>query len=395
MDEKREFIAEWEKAEASIAELCRHFEISRETGYKWLKRYEQSGAVGLEEWSRAPHKHPQQMSREQRERILEVRQAHARWGPRKLRAHLQRLTPAQRWPSASSIGALLQREGLAHPRRKRHRTPPCTQPLAHAQAPNQVWCADYKGWFRCGDGTRCDPLTISDAYSRYLLRCRAVEKSDEIRARMIFEAVFREYGLPDGIRTDNGPPFASPAPAGLSRLSIWWIRLGIRVERIEPGHPEQNGQHERMHQTLQQETAQPPQSNLSRQQDAFRRFEQEYNQVRPHEALGYRTPAELYVASARPYPYQLPELEYATGMYQRRISSAGEMKWNARNTFISKVLAGEMVGLQEVQDHLYEVYYGPLLLGWFDSAEAGFVADCAPHWPSAKVKADPPTGGSQ
>jgi putative transposase len=212
------------------------------------------------------------------------------------------------WPAASSIGELLRREGLAHPRRKRQRIPPCTEPLQHAQAPNQVWCADYKGWFRCGDGTRCDPLTTSDAFSRFVLRCQEVERTDELRAHMVFEAVFREFGLPDRIRTDNGPPFATPAPAGLSRLSIWWMHLGIRHERIEPGHPEQNGRHERMHQTLKQETAAPPQANLRKQQEAFRKFEREYKWERPHEALGYRTPGECYVASARPYPERLPEI---------------------------------------------------------------------------------------
>jgi putative transposase len=237
------------------------------------------------------------------EAILRLRRGHPRWGPRKLRAYLQARQPQRRRPAASSIGALLSREGLS----QRRRTPVYSEPLAHAQAPNQVWCADYKGWFYCGDGTRCDPLTITDACSRYLLRSRAVAKTDGVEAKAVFEAVFREHGLPEAIRTDNGPPFASPAPAGLSRLSMWWLRLGIRHERIAPGCPEQNGRHERMHQTLQQETASPPASNLRRQQETLARFQREYNEERPHEALGYRTPASLYAASARVYPSRLPE----------------------------------------------------------------------------------------
>jgi transposase InsO family protein len=380
VDERKEFILEWRKGEESVSDLCRCFGISRETAYKWIKRYQLEGEAGLIELSRAPLHSPQQMSEGIQETILDLRQEHVRWGPRKLRAYLQRHQPEQNWPATSSIGDLLRREGLAHPRRKRRRTPPYTQPLAHAVAPNQLWCVDYKGWFRCGDGSRCDPLTISDACSRYLLRSRAVDKTDEVRARGVFEAVFHEYGLPEAIRSDNGPPFASPAPGGLSRLSIWWIRLGIRHERIEPGHPEQNGQHERMHQTLREETADPPEADLRKQQEAFRRFEHEFNHVRPHEALAYRTPADVYVPSARPYPVKLPEIEYPDGMLQRRVSSAGELTWKNQDTYLSRVLAGQNVGLLEVDEHLFEVYFGPQMLGWFDNAELCFVADRAPRW---------------
>jgi len=290
------------------------------------------------------------------------------------------------------MGALLEREGLTHPRRPRRRTPRYSEPLAHAQAANQVWCADYKGWFYCGDGQRCDPLTISDAFSRYLLRCRAVPKTDGMQAHAVFEAVFREHGLPEAIRTDNGPPFASKAPAGLSRLSMWWLRLGIRHERIEPGHPEQNGRHERMHQTLKQETASPPRGNLRQQQQAFQRFQREYNEERPHEALEYRTPAEFYAASARVYPSRLPELEYVPGVHLRRISQQGSVKWKGGRAFVSEVLAREQVGLLEVEEDFLEVYYGPLLLGWLDATEAVFVADKGP--PKRKRRAAPTAAGA-
>lgn len=381
LDERKRFIEEWEKGEEDFAELCRRFGIARETGYKWTTRYQQEGEAGLEEHSRAPQHCPHALSQPVRDAIVELRWQHPRWGPRKLRAYLATREPQRSWPATSTIGALLNREGLAHPRRLRRRTPPYSEPLSHAQAPNQVWCADYKGWFYCADGTRCDPLTISDAFSRYLLRCRAVPKTDGVEAQAVFQAVFREYGLPEAIRTDNGPPFASKAPAGLSRLAMWWLRLGIRHERIAPGCPAQNGRHERLHQTLKQETASPPQSNLRQQQQVFQRFEREYNQERPHEALQYRPPAALYVASARLYPSRLPELEYPPGVHLRRISQQGSVKWKGARAFVSEVLAREFVGLLEVQDQFFEVYYGPLLLGWLDAAgtEPVFAADRGPH----------------
>jgi transposase InsO family protein len=375
LDQRKQFIEEWQLEQGGFAELCRKYEISRQTGYKWVKRFEAQGEIGLESLSRAPHHSPQAMVAEVAARVIGLRQEHPRWGPRKLRAYLEGRDPQEHWPATSSMGELLQREGLVQARRQRHRTPRYSEPLAHAQAPNQVWCADFKGWFLCGDGARCDPLTISDAYSRYLLRCRSVEKTDGVHVRAKFEAVFREYGMPDSIRSDNGPPFAAPAPAGLSRLAMWWVRLGIRHERIEPGRPDQNGRHERMHQTLKQETAQPPAPNLRQQQQAFIRFEREYNRERPHEALGYKTPASLYVASARCYPARLPELEYPAGVQLRQVADNGLLRWKTRRVFISKVMAGEYVGLVPIEEDFYEVYYGPVFLGWFDATDNYFAAD--------------------
>ena len=267
---------------------------------------------------------------------------------------------------------MVDREGLVVGRRKRLRVPSYSAPLEHATAANRVWCADFKGWFLCGDGQRCDPLTCTDAYSRYLLRCQHVPKTDGIHVRSVFEAVFREYGLPYAIRTDNGSPFASRAPGGLSRLSMWWLRLGILHERIDPGCPQQNGRHERMHLTLKLDTAAPPMANLRRQQEAFRAFAREYNEVRPHEALNNHTPAERYTPAARPYPARLPELEYPAGAQLRWVSQQGSVKWKCRRTFISEVLGRQAVGLIEVDDEVFEVYYGPLLLGWLDGRHAEF-----------------------
>jgi len=375
VEQRKAFVQEWQLDQECFAELCRRYGISRQTGYKWVERFQAQGLSGLEDLSRAPRDSPHAMSAEVADRLIELRERHPRWGPRKLRAYLEKQNPERRWPATSSIGELLQREGLVQARRLRRRVPRYSEPLAHAAGPNQVWCADFKGWFVCGDGQRCDPLTISDAFSRYLLRCRAVEKADGPHVRGVFEAVFRECGLPEAIRTDNGPPFVGSAPAGLSRLSMWWLRLGIRHERIEPGCPEQNGRHERMHQTLKQETAAPPAPNLRRQQESFLRFQNEYNQQRPHEALGYQTPASVYVASQRGYPARVPEPEYPPSGYLCRVHPSGQLEWRNRAVFISKVMGGERVALVSVEEGLREVYYGPLLLGWLDEVEGYFVAD--------------------
>src|SRR6266850_75326 len=281
MEEKLRFVFEFELGEHTVTELCQRYEIARATGYVWLRRYRQFGVAGLVERSRAAHRRRNQTPEEMEQMeqmVLELRQAHMRWGPRKLKRVLERDQPGRVWPATSTIGALLKREGLVVARKKRRKTAPYSEPLAHADGANRVWCADFKGWFRTGDGERIDPLTISDAHSRYLLRCQAVEKADTARVQGIFEAAFRQYGLPQAIRTDNGAPFASTALAGLSRLAVWWIKLGIVPERIEAGHPEQNGRHERMHRTLKQDTAMPPAANRRAQQRAMDRFRQEYNE---------------------------------------------------------------------------------------------------------------------
>jgi transposase InsO family protein len=227
----------------------------------------------------------------------------------------------------------------------RRKTPPYTDPLQHAKKPNQVWSVDFKGWFRYGDGDRCDPFTTTDALSRKVLCLQATQKTDGVHVKGVMEATFRKWGLPDGIRSDNGSPFASRAPGGLSRLSMWWLQLGIRHERIDPGCPQQNGRHERMHRVLKQETANPPKANRRRQQEAFAAFQREYNDERPHEALEWKTPSDLYLPSARPYPARLPDLEYPQGVHLRRIPQQRSLKWKCERTFFSEVLARQTVGL--------------------------------------------------
>lgn len=366
MELRKEFVIRWMKKEMPVRELCRAYQISPKTAYKWRDRFLEQGCSGLEDQSRAPHHSPQAISGKVTTAIVEMRDRYPRWGARTIREKLRQEQPQTVWPAASSIHELLQREGRVAGVRRRLRTPPYSEPLAHAEAPNQVWSADFKGWFRTGDGERMDPLTVSDACSRYLLCCRACEKSDGPHVQGMMKAVFLEYGLPDAMRTDNGPPFASRAPGGLSRLSMWWLRLGIRHERITPGCPQENGRHERMHRTLKQETACPPRANRRRQQEAFVEFERMYNQERPHQALEGRTPASVYTRSGRPYPARLPELNYPAGAHMRRISQQGSLKWRCERTYVSEVLGHEWVALLETDDEFFEVYYGPLLIGWFD-----------------------------
>ena len=365
MEEKLRFVFEYERDERTMTALCGSFGISRETGYTWLRRYRRCGMEGLVELDRAPGRHPNQTCAELERGGLELRQAHMLWGPRKLKRILERDQPGRGWPATSTIGEIVKRAGLVVPRKKRRRTAPYTEPLAHAVDSNRVWCADFKGWFRSGDGTRIDPLTISDAWSRYLLRCQAVEKTDTERVRAIFEAAFREHGLPEAIRTDNGAPFASSALGGLSRLAVWWIKLGVVPERIAAGHPEQNGRHERMHRTLKQELR--PAQDRRAQQRELDRFRHQYNQVRPHEALGMRTPHSVYTPSPRPYPDRVPEVNYPDTMLVRTVKSHGHFRWKMHDVFLSETLWGEPIGLLPVDDRTYIVYFANLPLARLDA----------------------------
>src|ERR1017187_6032644 len=367
VEQRLQFLREYATGEWTMTELCRAYEISRPTGYALWQRSSREGAAGLEDRSRAPQRHPNQTPAAIAEQVLELRRAHMRWGGRKLKAYLEWKQPEENWPAASTIGEMLQREGLVVGRKTRRKVPPYTQPFAAAQEPNQPWCADFKGWFRTGDGERIDPLTATDACSRYLLRCQAVEKTDTERVQAIFEAAFREYGMPQAIRTDNGAPFASRAVAGLSRLALWWIKLGIRPERIEAGHPEQNGRHERMHRTMKQETAQPPAANRRAQQRKMDTFREEYNQVRPHEALEMQTPAAVYQPSERTFPERLPEPEYPQSMIVRSVRHHGNFRWKRHDVFLSQVFWGERIGLLPEDDRWFTIYFAEIPVARFDS----------------------------
>jgi putative transposase len=367
MEERYQFVKDSKKYLGHFTELCAQYGISTKTGYKWIARYEFRGIAGLQDKSRAPNNHPNQIAPEIKESILKARRAHATWGPKKLRILLQNTNPPQLWPSVSTIGEVIKRSGLSVRRKYRRRATPSTQPFAKCNESNQVWCADYKGWFKTLDGMRCDPLTITDGFSRYLLRCQIVDSIGYEDARGVFEAVFREYGLPAAIRTDNGTPFASSGLAGLSRLSVWWIRLGIIPERIKPGKPQQNGRHERMHLTLKDETARPPAQNRRAQQRRFDGFRQEYNHVRPHESLEMKSPDSLYQPSLRRYPDRLTDLEYDSEFEVRRVGSNGEFKWKGHKIFLSEILQGECIGLFPCHDRYWRIDLGPLSVGIFDS----------------------------
>lgn len=366
MDQRVDFVNAFGKADFSVAELCRQFGISRKTAYKWIGRHAAEGMAGLVDRSRLPHSRPNQVPSEKLNAILAARDAHPLWGPKKLLKLLSAQGGADGWPARSTVAALLKLHGRAFERKKRRRVPPQSQPLAHANAPNALWCCDFKGWFCTGDGHKCHPLTISDAFSRYLLRCQGLRRTDFEAVRPMFEAAFREFGLPWAIRSDNGAPFASPAVGGLSRLSIWWLRLGIRPERIEPGKPQQNGRLERLHLTLKQHAAQPPASTFARQQQRLDGFRQEYNQLRPHEALGMATPASLYEASPRPFPSRLPEMEYPDGWQRRIVGCDGDLKWRCQPVFLSEVLYRQTVGLEPLDQRYWRTYFGPLFLGLLD-----------------------------
>lgn len=350
----------------SIAALAEIYGVSRKTIYKWLARYDAAGAAGLADRSRAPQHSPRKLSDDIIAHILAARQRW-NWGPRKLRVKLAAAHPHITWPAESTMGELLKRAGLTHRRKVRVRTPPYAQPFASIDAANQTWCADFKGWFLTGDGTRCDPLTITDAHSRYLLRCQIAPKADTLHVAAIFDAAFRQYGLPLVIRTDNGVPFASRAPGGLSRLSMRWIKLGIVPERTRPASPQDNGRHERMHLTLKQATLQPPERNARRQQDAFDRFQHEYNQERPHEALDDATPASRYTISSRQMPRLVPELDYGDDVVVRRVSQQGSLKWSGERTFVSEIFAYEWMGLRALDERYFEVLYGPVTVGFLDA----------------------------
>ena len=363
--ERMAFVVAYQQEQDCMTALCRAFGVSRKTGYMWVARVEADGPVGCRERSRAPQHHPHAVAAEVRAVVVAARLAHPTWGPRKLRAHLRGTQSQHVWPAPSTMGTFLAQEGLVAPRRKRRASPPYTQPFQACQGPNDVWCADFKGWFRTGDGQRCDPVTLTDAYSRVLLRCVALSHPTLAEVRPVFEAAFQEYGLPLAIRTDNGTPFASTSVSGLSTLSLWWLKLGIIPERIAPGHPEQNGRHERMHRTLKAETAAPPAANCQAQQAAFDRFQTEYSTVRPHEALGQRPALTRYVPSPRPYPRELREFTYPHADAVRQVGSEGTIRWHQQRLFLSEVLSGEPVGLYHRASGLWEVQLGPLTLGTF------------------------------
>lgn len=368
MDERVQFVADFLTRGFTMSELCRRYNVSRPTGYALVSRYEAAnGPAGLEPRSRRPHTSPHATPRPVAAAIVECRRRHPDWGPVKVLDHLRLRSPEVAWPAPSTAGDILKRHGLVPPRRRRRPVPPSTRPSSLMTAPNDVWTIDFKGQFRTSDRAWCYPLTVMDGASRYLLACVGLVGPQTAPTRLVVDRLFREFGLPRRIRSDNGVPFASPtALARLSILAVRWIRLGIIPELIQPGCPAQNGRHERMHRTLKARTARPPAATPAAQQRRFTAFRSEYNQERPHAALNGLPPAMCYVPSSRPLPLTIPPLEYPGHFEKRLVSGTGSMSWRHQGIWISEVLAGQYVGCEEIADGEWALYFGPIRLGTFD-----------------------------
>lgn len=353
----------------SVTELADRFGVSRPTVYKWIKRHEQRGAQALFDHSRARLTQHAKTAPDIEALLVEARIAHPTWGPRKLLPYLQRRHPELALPAPSTVAAMLARHGLSKTRRPR-RVPrhPGSTPLV-AERPNAVWTVDYKGQFKTRDGIYCYPLTVCDAHSRFVLCCHALPSVEQYGAYHEFERLFRHYGLPEAIRSDNGVPFATQAICGLSRLSVWWIKLGIDHQRIDPGQPQQNGRHERMHKTLKAETARPPDADMARQQVRFDAWRAEFNDERPHEALSGDVPASRYTPSSRVMPERLPSPEYPGHFEVRYLSKDGNIRFKKHQFFLTSALAHEYIGLEETGDGVWSVYFYDRLLARFDERD--------------------------
>jgi transposase InsO family protein len=367
MEQRLEFIREYESELFTLTELAAQYGISRKTAYKWLGRYAAAPTVGLYDRSRRPHTHPTTTPTAVVEALVAIRHQHPRWGPKKLLAVARRRRPETAWPARATVAALLKRHGLIMPRRRTSTRVAVARPALTVPArPNHVWTTDYKGEFRTGDGRYCYPFTLRDGFSRYVLRCDGALSPTLEFTRRAFERAFHTYGLPQIIRSDNGAPFASPGLAGLSRLSVWWMRLGITPERIAPRHPEQNGSHEQFHSVLSAETARPPAAHCGAQQQRFGWFRQVYNEERPHEALHDQPPASCYEPSRRSLPTRLPPLEYPGHMEVRRVAQNGTLRWKSTAVFVARALDGECVAFEAVDDGVWTLYFATIPLARFD-----------------------------
>jgi putative transposase len=366
-DEKIKFVGDYLKGEFNFSELCQRYSISRPTGYALIERYHEEGLEAFEEKSRAPHHIPHKTSTKLASILIELKHRYPTWGPRKIRDYLEAEGKKEISIAASTIGEIYKQHGLVKSRRYRKRVPAHSEPLRHCMASNEVWSADFKGQFRLKDKRYCYPLTITDNYSRYLFLCQGLISPNCNDTLKYFEKVFIEYGLPKAIRTDNGQPFCGMGLGGLTRLSIWFLKLGIMPERIALGHPEQNGRHERMHKTLKASTIVPRTKTLKQQQNLFDEFIQEYNHQRPHEALEGKRPAEIYKTAIREYPNRLPEIYYPDNYMIRKVKHNGDIKFAGKRYFVSELLHGEPIGLEVIDEDRAFVYLAALKLGIIDA----------------------------
>jgi transposase InsO family protein/transposase-like protein len=363
-DQRKQFINAYLEKRYTMASLCRQFEISRPIGYKWVYRYREKGLEGLTNRSKAPLTQAKETDPKLVEQILKVKFERSDWGPKKVRGHLVKEFPLASWPSKTTIGNIFDRHGLTIPRKYRKRLPVRTKPLAHCQQMNDVWSVDFKGWFLTKDGHKCEPFTLTDSHSRYLIRCLRLFANDTDHVWAVLDAAFREYGLPLYMRSDNGPPFATCNAGRLSPLSVRLIKAGVIPEWIEPGNPQQNGRHERMHLTLKNEATFPRILNLDEQQMKLTEFQHYYNFVRPHEALGQITPGSIYQPSQRSWSGKLKAPEYPESYKVARVKSCGKMSWKGSEIYVSRTLAGEPVGIEKNEEEGgFTVYFGAIILG--------------------------------
>ena len=379
MVERVRFVADHAEGLYGMSELSGRYGISRKTAYKWLRRFEEEGPGGLETracvaeevWNR---------TQEGVEAVLVAfREKHPKWGPKKIRDVLEKREPEEEWPAVSTIAAILKRHGLVQGRRRRKREGHPGPPEGEPEKVNEVWGMDFKGQFRTRDGVYCYPFTVTDLRSRYLLCCDGYLSTEGEGPRKSLERIFREYGLPEAIRSDNGAPFASTGIGRLTRLGVWLVSLGVTRQLIEPGRPDQNGKHERMHRTLKDCVTRPPAANLKRQQRAFDEFQREFNEERPHEALGMKRPAEVYAPSRRPFPETIPPVEYPGHYEVRRVSRNGGVRWNGEWLNVGHALIEQTVGFEEVNDGVWDLHFRKLAIGRFDERELRRVGTMATH----------------
>jgi transposase InsO family protein len=394
MDLRMRFVTDWQSGCWTMTELCADYQISRKTGYKWVERYETSGPRGLHDQSRRPHHHPRATPGALVTALVALRRRRPHWGAKKLLVVAARRDPAAAWPSRSTVCDLLKTRGLVEARPRRSPARSGRPPLAPITGPNDTWTTDFKGEFRTGNGVYCYPLTLRDGFSRFVLRCDALVARSYEATRPRFEQAFAEYGLPVRIRSDNGGPFASAGLGHLSRLSVWWMRLGIGLERIAPGHPEQNGSHEQFHAVLKAETARPPAGHAAAQQRRFARFCVDYNTERPHAALHDAVPAHCYQPSPRPLPRHLPPLEYPGHCECRRVSAVGTVSWRNHPVFLSEALAGQDVAFEEVDDGLWTLRFATVPLARYDDRHRSIhpIASLSSGGRSASVAGSAPAG---
>lgn len=366
IDQRKYFVKEVRKREKAFSEICQEFGISRPTGYKWLERYTLQGEFGLEDRSRARHTQDAKTSERLEERIIELKRTHSAWGPKKIYAYLSRHYPDEQWPSVTTMSNILKRNGLVLPRKQRNKYSKKTAPLSHCEKPNDVWCVDFKGWFKTKDNVKCDPFTVTDAESRYILYCSKLHSGTATEVWKTMEMLFYENGLPRHLRHDNGPPFATSGVGRLSSLSVKLIKAGVIPEWIDPGKPYQNGRHERMHRTLKEEGTFPLQLTLEEQQMKFNYFVNYFNNERPHEAINQRVPADIYVRSNRHWNGKFISPEYGPEYIVKKVRGHGQVGWRGMSPFIGKALAHEYIGFKEEDEGFWLVYYGPVLLGTMD-----------------------------